>query len=205
VTSGRRARHGIGIGDRVRVVCQPHLMIGVSGTLVRMADPGGNVIAVTVAELLGEDRFEVADGPLACRAAVLRGALEALPPQAAERAAWWERHIAEVVYGVAPDAPAGTRPRPGFDPAVTTMTGREHAKAAELAAAGHRVTAWMVKRRRQRWEAGGLPALADQRLVRPSEPFGRAGPEVVEAMRAAIAEAENSSSRTAKFVIWRAG
>jgi hypothetical protein len=85
------------------------------------------------------------------------------------------------------------------------MTAREQAKAAELAAAGHPVTASMVKGRRQRWEAGGLPALADGRLARPSEPFGRADPDVVEAMRAAVAEASDASTRTAKFVIWRAG
>ena len=125
--------------------------------------------------------------------------------QHVEQARWWETHIAEVVYGVPPDARPGTRPRAGFDPAVTTMTGRERAKAAELAAAGHLVTAAMVKRRRQRWEAGGLRALADQRLARPSALFGRADPVVVEAVRTAIAEAEGSSSRTAKFIIWRAG
>lgn len=131
--------------------------------------------------------------------------LESLPAGAVEQARWWETHIAEVVYGVPPDASPGTRPRAGFDLAVTTMTGRERAKAAELAAAGHAVTAAMVKRRRQRWEAGGLSALVDQRLARPSASVGRADPAVAEAMRMAIAEAGDSSSRTAKFIIWRAG
>ena len=202
--SGRKARYGIGVGDRVRVAGEPHLVIGVSGTLVRMASPAGNVLEVTVAGLLGDARFELADGPRA-RPPAARAGLEALPAGAAEEARWWEPHIAEVVYGVPPDALPGTPPRPGFDPAVTTMTAREQAKAAELAAAGHPVTASMVKRRRQRWEAGGLPALADGRLARPSEPFGRADPDVVEAMRAAVAEAADASTRTAKFVIWRAG
>ena len=202
--SGRRARYGVGIGDRVRVAAVPHLVIGVSGTLVRMADPAGNVCSVMVTELLTDDRYELVDGPSARRAAVPAG-LEGLPAGAVGQARWWETHIAEVVYGVSPDAPPGSRPRPGYDPAVTTMTGRERAKAAELAAAGHVVTAAMVKRRRQRWEAGGLRALADQRLARPSPPFGRADPAVVDAMGTAIAEAADSSSRTAKFIIWRAG
>ena len=188
----------------MRVAGVPHLVIGVTGTLVRMADPAGNVCSVMVTELLGDDRYELADGPSAHPAAVPAG-LEALPAEAAEQARWWETHIAEVVYGVPPDAPPGTRPRPGYDPAVTTTTGRERVKASELAAAGHAVSAAMVKRRRQRWEAGGLPALADQRLVRPSAPFGRADPAVVEAICEAIAEAADSSSRTAKFIIWRAG
>jgi transposase InsO family protein len=204
MVSGRAVRYGVGIGDRVRVAGEPHLVIGVSGTLVRLADPAGNVRSVMMTELLAGDRYELVDGPSA-RPAAVPGGLEGLPGGAVEQARWWEAHIAEVVYGVPPDVPPGTRPRAGFDPAVTTMTGRERAKAAELAAAGHPVTAAMVKRRRQRWEAGGLRALADQRLVRPSALFGRADPVVVEAMRAAIAEAGDSSSRTAKFIIWRAG
>jgi putative transposase len=204
MVSGRAARYGVGIGDRVRVAGEPHLVIGVSGTLVRMADTAGNVRSVMVTELLSGDRYELVDGPSA-RPAVVPAGLEGLPAGPVEEARWWEAHIAEVAYGVPPDAPPGTRPRPGFDPAVTTVTGRERAKAAELAAAGHAVTAAMVKRRRQRWEAGGLPALVDQRLARPSAPLGRADPAVVEAMRAAIAEAADSSSRTAKFIIWRTG
>jgi transposase InsO family protein len=194
----------VGIGDRIRVAGVPHLVIGVSGTLVRMADPAGNVCSVMVTELLGDDRYELVDGPSARRPAVQAG-LEGLPADAVAEARQWEAHIAEVVYGMPPDAPPGTRPRPGYDPAVTTMTARERAKAAELAEAGHAVTAAMVKRRRQRWEAGGLGALVDQRLARPSPPFGRADPAVVEAMRTAITEAAGSSTRTAKFIIWRAG
>jgi len=204
VVSGRAVRYGVGIGDRVRVAGVPHLVIGVSGTLVRMADPAGNVRSVMVTELLADERYELVDGPSA-RLARVQAGLEGLPAGAVEQARWWETHIAEVVYGIPPDAPPGTRPRPGFDPAATTMTGRERVKAAELAAAGHPVTVAMVKRRRQRWEAGGLGALVDQRLARPSVPYGRADPAVVEAMRTAIVEAENSSSRTAKFIIWRAG
>jgi transposase InsO family protein len=204
MVSGRAVRYGVGIGDRLRVAGEPHLVIGVSGTLVRMADTAGNVRSVMVTELLSDDRYELVDGPSARPAAVPAG-LEGLPPGPVEEARWWEAHIAEVVYGVPPDAPPGARPRAGFDPAVTTMTGRERAKAAELAAAGHAVTDAMVKRRRQRWESGGLRALVDQRLARPSAPFGRADAAVVGAMRAAIAEAADSSSRTAKFIIWRAG
>ena len=197
-------RYGVGIGDRVKVAGVPHLVIGVTGTLVRMADPDGNVSSVMVTELLVDDRYELVGGPSA-RPASTPGGLEALSAGAAEEARWWEAHIAEVVYGVPPDSPPGTRPRPGYDPAVTTMTGRERVKAAELAAAGHAVTEAMVKRRRQRWEAGGLRALVDQRLARPSDPFGRVDAAVVEAMRKAVAEAAGSSSRTAKFIIWRAG
>ena len=104
--SGRRARYGVGIGDRVRVAGVPHLVIGVSGTLVRMADRAGNVCSVLVTELLGDARYELVDGPSARPAAVPAG-LEGLPAGAVEEARWWEAHIAEVVYGVSPDALPG--------------------------------------------------------------------------------------------------
>src|SRR6266851_3630069 len=41
--------------------------------------------------------------------------LAGLPPEAVERARWWEGHIIEVVNGTPPDAPAGTPPRPAYD------------------------------------------------------------------------------------------
>jgi hypothetical protein len=39
-----------------------------------------------------------------------------LPPEAVEKARWWEAHIIEVVDGTPPDAAAGTPPRPAYDP-----------------------------------------------------------------------------------------
>ena len=69
-------------------------------------------------------------------------------------ASWWEAHIAEVVYGLRPDAPAGARPRPQYDPEHTSLTEREKAKAAELSAAGRPVPASTVKHRRP--AVGGL-------------------------------------------------
>jgi hypothetical protein len=130
--------------------------------------------------------------------------LEGLPAAAAEAASWWEPHITEVVYGTRPDAPAGTRPRPEYDPERTPLTGRERAKAAELTAAGRPVTASTVKHRRQRWEAHGLAGLVDQRAARRMRPAGRADDQVVDALRQAVAEAEKASSRTTGFIIWRA-
>ena len=115
-----------------------------------------------------------------------------MPAAAVEEASWWEAHIAEVVYGLRPDAPAGTRPRPQYDPERTSLTEREKAKAAELSAAGKPVPASTVKHRRQRWEAYGLPGLADRRL-----------PPAVTAMAEAIGETKDASSRTTGHAIWR--
>jgi hypothetical protein len=120
--SGGRPRR-VGIGDRVLADGRPAVVIGIAGTRVRMADEDGTVTTATIAELVASPRFELpavvpAKGP---------GpgiGLEGLPAAAAEEASWWEPHITEVVYGTRPDAPAGTRPRPEYDPERTTLTGR---------------------------------------------------------------------------------
>src|SRR6266702_233464 len=61
----------------------------------------------------------------------------------------------------------------------------------------------MALRRPPRREAGGLAGLVDHGVATRAAPFGRADPQVVAAMRQAIAEAAEESSKTAAFVIWR--
>jgi transposase InsO family protein len=199
--SGARRRR-VGIGDRVLVGGTPNVVVSVSGTRVRLADDEGTVRMVTAAELAAGPQFEIAAGVRVSGPRPEIG-LEGLPDAAVEEASWWEAHIAEVVYGLRPDAPAGARPRPQYDPERTSLTERERAKAAELSAAGRPVPASTVKHRRQRWEAHGLPGLVDRRVARRMRPAGRADERVVVAMRQAIGEAARASSRTAGFVIWR--
>jgi transposase InsO family protein len=199
--SGAR-RRGVGIGDRILAGGMPCVVISVTGTQVRIADEAGGVRTVTASELAADPQFEIA------AAAPVRGprpeiGLEGLPAAAMEEASWWEAHIAEVVYGLPPDAPAGTRPRPQYDPERTSLTGREKVKAAELSAAGRPVPASTVKHRRQRWEAHGLAGLVDRRVARRMRPAGRASDQVVAAMRQVIGESAGTSSRTAGFTIWR--
>ena len=184
------ARRRLVIGDRVRVDGVPQVVIGISGTGVRLAGEDGTMVAATVTGLLAEGRLDL-DGAGTGLGDVPRRevGLEGLPEAVVEAARWWERHIAEVVYGLPPDAPPGTRPKPQYDPELRSLTARETAKAGELAAAGHRVSASTLKHRRQRWEAIGLAGLADHRAVTRAAPFGRADPQVVAAMRQAIAEA----------------
>jgi hypothetical protein len=50
---------GLGIGDRVRFGGRDQVVIGVSGTSVRLADTGGEVVAVTVSGLLADRDFAV--------------------------------------------------------------------------------------------------------------------------------------------------
>jgi putative transposase len=199
--SGLRCRR-VGIGDRILVAGRPSVVISVTGSRVRLADEEGTVRTVTAAELAADPRFEiVAAAPSGGTRPEI--GMEGLPAAAVEEASWWEAHIAEVVYGLRPDAPAGSCPRPQYDPERTSLTEREKAKAAELAAAGRPVPASTVKHRRQRWEAHGLAGLVDRRVARRMRPAGRASERVVDAMRQAIGEAAGASSRTAGFVIWR--
>jgi hypothetical protein len=178
------------------------VVLGASGSVIRFADDDGVVEEAMVAELAGGGRLLLpprgTDGCLGARTG-----LAGLPPEAVERARWWEAHIIEVVDGTRPDAPAGTAPRPAYDVQRTSLRERERAKAAELSAPGRPVAASTVKHRRQRWQAEGLPGLVDRRVTRRRSPAGRADPVVAEAMGQAIAEATEESSRTATFIIWR--
>ncbi|WP_235192817.1 hypothetical protein [Streptomyces viridochromogenes] len=109
----------------------------------------------------------------------------------------------EVLHGLPPDAPHGAVPRPEFDPRQRFLADRERAKAAELTAAGHRMTASGIKQRRQRYQRDGLVGLADGRSAKKLPNFGQISPAVVEAMRQAIAETADASSKTIRFTIWR--
>lgn len=127
------------------------------------------------------------------------GLLDAVPASALQEALWWEQHILEVLTGIRPDE---QERRPQFDPR-RSLAEREAAKAAELTAAGRKVTARSVRNRRHRYQADGLLGLVDRRATRPSSESGRADAQVVAAMRTAIVEAEHTSTRTAGFVLWR--
>ena len=197
--SGTRRR--IGIGDRLLAGGRPVVVIGIAGPRVRMAAEDGTVSTATIAELLADPQFEFpAAAPRGTRPGI---GLEGLPAAAVADASWWEAHIAEVVYGLRPDAPEGTRPRPEYDPERTSLTERERAKAAELSTQDRPVPASTVKHRRQRWEAHGLAGLVDRRSARRTRPAGRVDDRVVEAMRQAIGETRDASSRTTGHVIWR--
>jgi hypothetical protein len=194
----------LSIGDRVRLAGALHTVIAVSGTVVRLADTGGQVTDIGLTELSAAEDFEVVSAP--SRPPVPPSTpLDGMPEAVAAQALWWERHIVEVLRGVPPQSPPGTRPKPEYDPALVSLTRREQAKAAELTAAGRPVTASAIAKRRRRYEARGVVGMVDHRIDKPVTPHGRVDPLVVEAMRQAIAEATQESSRTATFLFWRTG
>ena len=192
----------LGIGDRVRAGGRDQTVIGVSGPVIRLADSGGQVVSVSVSGLLAEEDFAVLDArPRPGMPAV--SALDGLPGEVVREALWWQRHIVEVLRGVSPDAEQDTVPRPEYDPAVFSLTRREQAKAAELTAAGHSVTASAIAKRRRRYQEQGLLGMVDHRAGKQMPPHGRADAIVVAAMRQAIGEATDESTRTAVFVFRR--
>jgi hypothetical protein len=141
------------------------VVIGVSGPVVRLAGAGGQVVTVSVSGLLSAEDFAVLDArPRPGMPPV--SVLDDLPGEVVQEALWWQRHIVEVLRGVPPDAGEGTVPRPEYDPAVFSLTRRERAKAAELTAAGHPVTA---KRDRQ----APAPPAPHHRTAHPRQDPGR--------------------------------
>jgi hypothetical protein len=175
-----------------------HTVIGLAGTVVRLADAGGGVVALPLASLMADPSFELA-GVRDRRVLPPLAELEALEPAVLERALWWERHLLEVLGGPA----AGKASLPAGDLSGVSLASRERAKAAQLASDGHAVTARTVKHMRQKYQAGGLLGLTDRRTAKRIPVTGRVDERVVAAMRAAIDEADTASSRTASFVLWR--
>ncbi|MFE4639575.1 Mu transposase C-terminal domain-containing protein [Streptomyces sp. NPDC056730] len=129
---------------------------------------------------------------------------ETLPSAVLEKALWWEAHVLEVLHGLPPDAAPGTEPKPEYALALS-LTARERAKAAELSAAGHKVSASTVGSQRRSYETGGVLGLADRRAARKTPKYGTVDAEVVAAMQQAISEAVDASTRNGAFLLWRTG
>ncbi|HUZ53891.1 MAG TPA: hypothetical protein VMU94_15380 [Streptosporangiaceae bacterium] len=201
MTAGDRPGE-LGVGDQVRFGGRDLTVIGVSGPAIRLADTAGQVVSVSMSGLLTAEDFAVPDTRSRPRMPAV-SLLDELPREEVQQARWWQRHIVEVLRGVPPDAGEGTVPLPEYDPAVFSLTRREPAKAAELTAAGHPVTASAIAKRRRRYQEQGLLGMVDHRAGKRMPPHGRADAAVVEAMQQAISEATDESARTAVFVFRR--
>ncbi|MEV7711154.1 hypothetical protein ACIODX_37295 [Streptomyces sp. NPDC088190] len=71
------------------------------------------------------------------------GLLETFAPEVMKRALWREEHVFEVLHGLPPGVEPGTPPRSGHGPG-TSVTSRQKAEAAELAALGHEIKSGAV-------------------------------------------------------------
>lgn len=191
------------IGARVRFDGDVLTVVGLEGTLVRLAGPDGEPSVVQLAYLLASKDFEILDEAGRTRPPLSAAAMSGVPEDSVESALRWERHIIEVLTGSFPDLPPESPTRPEYDPAIYSLAQREQAKAAELTAAGENVSARTVKRKRQRYEDRGLAGLVDWRADRARPTRGRADERVVQALQQAISEHAARSTRTASFYLWR--
>jgi len=177
-------------------------VVGVTGTRVLLADQQGRVTTAALPVLAAAADFALVDRHEPAGLPPL-GTLEGLAPEAVEAARWWERHILEVLHGHDPQAAPGLAPRPEYEPSRHSLSQRERAKAAELTAAGHQVSASTVKHRRQRYQSQGMVGLVDHRIDKKISVFGRSDPRVVRAMRIAIGEASDSSVAVSNYTVLR--
>lgn len=194
-------------GDRVRFRGGSFTVLRLVGTLVVLADELRQMpdLGVHLSELQADPGFAIIGAAPSLRLPAT-GRLDHLAAHIVEQALWWEGHILEVIRGVPPDAPPGTRPKPQYDPQMNSFAAREQAKADELTAAGNLTAAIRIKRLRLRYETRGVIGLVDGRhLARRPSTLQRADDQVVSAMRAAIAETVQGSTRTRSFLLWRAG
>ncbi|WP_411574133.1 Mu transposase C-terminal domain-containing protein [Streptomyces fradiae] len=194
---------GIAVGSWVRFRGQVRGVVAVATKTVTLTDSGGDPQVVTVAKLLAEAGFAVVDSPVRMPLPA-SSLLETFPDRVVERALWWEGHILEVLHGLPPDAGEDAVPRPEYGP-DRSLTARQRAKAAELTSLGHKVSASTVAHRRRRYQAEGVLGLADHRPVRKQNEFGSVDERIVTAMRQAIAQGVDSSTRNGAFVLWKTG
>jgi hypothetical protein len=101
------------VGARVRFDGAAQTVVGLSGTLVRLAGQDGQASVVQLAHLLASEGFEIIGGADRMRPPLSAAALGGVPEEAAEDALRWERHIIEILTGIPPDAPRRRRPGPG--------------------------------------------------------------------------------------------
>ncbi len=179
-------------GDGVRFRGQVRTVTGLAAAVACLA---GLESAVALADLFTDPEFAVITA--GSRAPLPpEGLLAGLPAEVTGQARWWERHIAEVVSGLPADAGPDSRPRPEYDPAVTSLRQREIAKAAELRLAGHDVPLRTLQRLRRSYETDGVWGLVDHRFTRQSSMAGRVDERVVDAVRKAVTEETDRSTGT---------
>jgi transposase InsO family protein len=181
-------------GDTLRLGGATHTVAGLDSATVRLADVTGAVIEVPTAGLLADPSLELVTASRVPMAP--QPVLERLPAETVETARWWEQHLIEVITGVPPGSPPGTRPRSDYDPARRSLRQRELAKHDELTGAGHQVGLSTLKRLRVRYERDGLWGVIDHRTARRTAPAGYVDPRVVAATRQAIAEETDRSTGT---------
>jgi len=195
VSASRPALH---LGDQVSFDGGEHQVVGLAGTSVRLRSEAGSEQIVLAGHLMAAPDFAIL-GSAAGPVVEPLGLLDALPAEVVAEAERWRDHVVEVETGLPPGAAPGTLPRPGYDPAVTSLADRQRAKAAELGV-GFR----SVERKRAAYETQGLWGLVDQRAARTFDVAGQADAQLVEVLRELIAAETSESTGTRSRLMRRA-
>lgn len=202
------ARQGsVTVGNAVRWRGSSYLVAALQGSSVHLLSHGadGEDAVVLLDALLGAPDFarlaspdDSTDGPAVPAREGLASAalLEGLSPKAREEAEFWLDHVLEVHTGLPGFAAPGCEPRPGYDPARTTLRERYALKAAELQAAHHQVSAATVERKRLAWLAEGVWGLVDKRRLRAPGSRGRVDERVVRLLRQVYGRLKKKSTGT---------
>ncbi|MFE7117062.1 Mu transposase C-terminal domain-containing protein [Streptomyces sp. NPDC057654] len=191
----------LAVGERVRFDGQVRGVLEVTAQAAVLEDAKAPHRVVALLELFAAEDFEVLFRPERMPLPASSG-LDLMPTAAVEQALWWEGHILEVVRGLPPDAEPGASPRKEYG-AGTSVAARDKAKAAELSRSGRPVTVHTVARLRRLYLKVGVAGLVDRRAARKRPEFGAVDARVVDAMRQAIDEGVDPSTRTASYLIWR--
>ncbi|WP_433226615.1 hypothetical protein [Microtetraspora malaysiensis] len=130
-----RSRGVLRSGDRVRFEGVDYTVSGLSGVLVRLAEPHGKSRAVMLPQLMADPDFAILTSRPGRSGSSLRG-LDGFPDKVVEQAQWWEHHLVEVISGLAPGVLPDAVPRPDYDPTRRSLAEREAAKADELTRLG---------------------------------------------------------------------
>ncbi|MEU5547276.1 hypothetical protein AB0G85_33690 [Streptomyces sioyaensis] len=184
-------------GDWVTFDNSDHQVVGLVGTSVRLRSAAGADSVVLASHLMAAPDFAVT-GTEPLPALEPSGLLATLPEPVRQAAQDWERHLVEVETGLPPGTVPGTQPRPGYDPAASSLMDRMAAKASEL-----EVTVRTVRSRRSRYIQQGLWGLVDQRAVRTWEVTGRADARLVAAVQEALQAETDVSTGTRSRLIRR--
>ncbi|WP_063047729.1 Mu transposase C-terminal domain-containing protein [Nocardia pseudovaccinii] len=185
------------VGDRVVFDGDEHVVVGLSGTSVRLRADSGAEQVVLAAHLMAAMDFTVLDAA-SLPAVEPFGLLDMLPADVVAAAQRWREHVVEVDTGLPPNPVPGARPREGYDPAVTSLAQRQRAKAAELG-----VSLRTIEAKRARYAAQGLWGLVDQRVTRSVEMTGQSDPRLVEVIEEMLDAETTQSTGTRSRLIRR--
>ncbi|MGV9386243.1 hypothetical protein ACWDRB_61305 [Nonomuraea sp. NPDC003707] len=87
------------VSDRVTFDGRAQTVVGLSGTVVRLADEHGQVSVVQLVHLLASDGFEHL-GKSSPAPRLPAGMLNGLPEEVVDRTMWWHQHVVEVLTGL---------------------------------------------------------------------------------------------------------